>query len=342
MPSAAPPAGAPIVSGDTVVVPLKGGGITAHALADGAVRWSVTLAAEQSLAADDDRVYVASGEAIHALSAVKGTVAWRAATGAITAAPLAHAGWVIVAAGGELLAIRAVDGVVLWRKPLGAIEFRPALDGDLLVVSLIDGRLMALNLKDGTERWTTNLRSSPGEPYVIGERVYVGAQDKTFYAVIAASGRVEDHRPIGAPLRGRVAVDDERVYMAGLDNMLRVVRRSGGGLLWRASLAYRPAAGPVLVGNTVLVPGYAETPLPAFAIATGTAAGTLGFDGPLVTLPVFTTLPDKRLAAIGITGGLDNKWMISLRTPSLVRKIDAQPLTALPGEAVVLPPPPRG
>ena len=40
-----------------------------------------------------------------------------------------------------------------------------------------------------------------------------------------------------------------------------------------------------------------------------------------MALPVFTTLPDQRLAAIGITGGLDNKWIISLRTPSLVRSI---------------------
>ena len=36
-------------------------------LRDGAVRWSVKLAAEKPLAADAERVYVAAGEAIHAL-----------------------------------------------------------------------------------------------------------------------------------------------------------------------------------------------------------------------------------------------------------------------------------
>ena len=128
-------------------------------------------------------------------------VAWRTVAGRpITAPPLAHAGWVIVAAAGDLIAIRAADGVVLWRKPLGPIEFRPALDGDLLVASLVDGRLVALNLKDGSERWTANLRASPGEPFAIGGTVYVGTRDKIFYAIIAASGRIEDHAGIGGPL----------------------------------------------------------------------------------------------------------------------------------------------
>ena len=346
VPSAAPPSGAPIVAGDVLVVPLRAvppapEGIIAHSLRDGAVRWSVKVAAEKPLAADAERVYVADGEAIHAFSAADGSVAWRTVAGRpITAPPLAHAGWVIVAAAGDLIAIRAADGVVLWRKPLGPIEFRPALDGDLLVASLVDGRLVALNLKDGSERWTANLKASPGEPFAIGGTVYVGTRDKIFYAIIADSGRIEDHPRIGGPLRGRVAVDDQRVYMAGLDNMLRVVRRDGGALLWQKSVVYRPASGPVLIGNRVVVPGL-ETGLPAFAVDSGAAAGTLAFDGSLVALPVFTTLPDKQLAAIGITGGLDNKWIISLRTPSLVPRFETQPLTALPGEVVPIPQPPR-
>ena len=340
VPSAAPPSGAPVVSGTSLVVPLRTGVITAHSMTDGAVRWTVPLAAAKPLAADDKRVYVADGEMLHALSAADGKVAWRVVAGRpMTAPPLAHAGWVLLAAAGDLIAIRAEDGAVVWRMTLGPIEFPPSLDGDLLAVSLVDGRVIALDLEDGSERWTKNLYSSPGEPFVVGERVYVGTQDKTFYVLYASSGRVEDHRAIGSQVRGRVAVDDERVYMAGLDNMLRAVRRRGGALLWQKSLVYRPAAGPVLIGEMVLVPGYVETPLPVFAVATGAQAGALGFDGSLVALPVFTSLEDGRFAVIGITGGLENKWTISLRTPPLVHPIAAQPLTVLPGEQVPLPQP---
>jgi hypothetical protein len=112
-------------------------------------------------------------------------------------------------------------------------------------------------------------------------------------------------------------------------------------LLWQQSLVYRPAAGPVLIGEMVLVPGYVETPLPAFAQPNGAQAGALGFDGSLVALPVFTTVEDGRFAVIGITGGLENKWTISLRTPPLVHPITPQPLTVLPGEQVPRPQPPR-
>ena len=158
VPSAAPPAGAPVMAGTSVVVPLSTGAIAAHALRDGALLWSTELRAEQSLAADGDRVYVASGEAIHALGAVDGRVAWRAPAGArLTAPPLAHAGWVIAAAGGELIAIRASDGTVVWRKHVGPVEFRPSLDGDLLVVSIVDGQIAALDVRDGSPRWTRRL-----------------------------------------------------------------------------------------------------------------------------------------------------------------------------------------
>jgi outer membrane protein assembly factor BamB len=306
------------------------------------VLWSSTLTAEQSLAADADRVYVAAGEAIHALTAGAGDVSWRVPTGgAVTAAPLAQAGWVIAAAGGDLIAIRAADGVVIWRKHVGPIEFRPSLDGELLVVSLVEGQVLALDLRDGSTRWTTELHASPGEPLAIGGRVYVGTKSKWFYALLASSGRIEDQRPLGSEVRGRVAVDDQHVYVTALDNMVRAFKRRGGSVRWQKGLPYRPASGPVLVGNTVVVPGYVETPLPSFDAATGADGGTMKFDGALVALPVFTTLPDRRLAVVGVTGGLDNKWTVSLRTPSLVRAIAAQPLTALPGEAVPIPPLPR-
>ena len=257
--------------------------------------WSTELRAEQSLAADGERVYVASGEAIHALAAVNGRVAWRAPTGARpTAPPLAHAGWVIAAAGGELIAIRASDGTVMWRKPVGPVEFRPSLDGELLVVSIVDGQIAALDVRDGSPRWTTRLGATPGEPLVIGGRVYVGTKDRYFYSLRSSSGRIEDHRRVAAELLGRVAVTDQHVYFAALDNTVNAVLRRDGAIRWRKGVMYRPGAGPVVLGDVVIVPGYVEAPLPAFSAATGAAAGAVTFGGLLVALPLFAKLPDGR------------------------------------------------
>lgn len=340
VPSAAPPSGAPVLAGASVVMPLSTGVIAAHALRDGALLWSTEVRAEQSLAADDERVYVAAGEAIHALNAANGRVTWRAPLGATPTAPaLAHGGWVVAAAGGELIAIRASDGTVMWRKRVGPVEFRPSLDGELLVASIVDGQIAALDVSDGSPRWTVRLGASPTEPLAIGGRVYVGTKDRYLYVLHSSSGRVEDHRRIAAELLGRVAVTDQHVYFATLANTVNAVSRRGGSIRWHHGVLYRPGAGPVVLGDVVIVPGYVEAPLPAFSAATGAAAGTVSFGGLLVALPLFTKLPDGRDAAIGITGGLENKWMVTLRAPSFVPPIPVQPLTVLPGVAVPILPP---
>jgi outer membrane protein assembly factor BamB len=326
-----------------IVVPLSTGVISAHALRDGAVAWSAELRAEQSLGADDDHVYVASGEAIHALSAADGRVAWRVATGGRpTAPPLVHAGWVIAAAAGDLIAIRAKDGTIMWRRHVGPIEFRPSIDGDLLVASIVDGQIAALDIRDGSSRWTVKLGASPGEPVVIGGRVYVGTKDRYFYSLISSSGRIEHHKRVAAELLGRVAVTDDHIYYTALDNTVNALGLRGGAVRWHQGVLYRPGAGPAVMGDVVIVPGYADVPLPAFNAATGAAAGNLPFGGLLVALPLFVKLPDGRDAVVGAVGGLENKWTLTLRAPSLVPPIAVQPLTALPGVAVPIVPPPGG
>jgi outer membrane protein assembly factor BamB len=339
--TAAAPSGAPILSGRTLVVPLTSGVVTAYRMADGSSMWSTPLAADKPLAADEERVYVSAGGAIHALALPTGTGAWRVDTGGpLTAAPLAHGGWLIAAAAGELLAIRASDGHVVWRRKLGPIEFAPSLDGDLLVVSLVAGRVMALDIRDGSDRWQQELGAEPGEPFVIGGRVYFGTKDKLFYTLKASSGRVESHMPIGAEVRGRAVVDDRHVYFASMDNLVRAVRRGDGSLSWHQGLPYRPAAGPVLLASVVVVPGQIEVPLPAFMTSSGLSAGSLSFGAYLVALPLFTRLADGRAAMVGITGGLENKWTMTLKSASLVPRLPLAPITALPGEALPAPRPP--
>ena len=174
----------------------------------------------------------------------------------------------------------------------------------------------ALDVSDGSPRWTARLGASPTEPLAVGGRVYVGTKDRYLYVLHSSSGRVEDHRRIAAELLGRVAVTDQHVYFATLANTVNAVSRRGGSIRWHQGVLYRPGAGPVVLGDVVIVPG-----------------------GLLVALPLFTKLPDGRDAAIGITGGLENKWMVTLRAPSFVPPIPVQPLTVLPGVAVPILPP---
>jgi outer membrane protein assembly factor BamB len=320
-----------------IIMPLKTGAIAGHHLSDGRLVWMAEVAAEKPVATDAERVYVAAGEAIHALNATTGAVLWRVgAGGPVTAAPLAVSGWVIVAAAGELLAIRATDGHIIWRRPIGPVDFRPGLDGDLLVVPVAEGHVLGLDVQTGTDLWRRELASPPTEPLAIGGRVYVGTRDKRFYALYASSGRVESSRFVGAVLLGRAAADDDHVYFAALDNVLWAVDRGHGGVEWKKGLTYRPAAGPVLLGGYVAVPGPVES-IPAFIAKSGAPAGTIAFPARLVALPLFGESAGGSVFAIGITGNLENKWSLALFEPSPLPPPPLLPLTELPGEVAPLP-----
>jgi outer membrane protein assembly factor BamB len=315
------------------VLPLQGE-LAGHHLDDGRRLWNAEITAEQPLASDHERVYVAAGETLHALDAQTGAPAWKSASpGPFTAPPLAHAGWVIAASAGDLLAIRASDGTVVWRKHIGPVEFPPALDGDLMIVSVTDGRVVALDIRDGTVHWDVHLGSAPTDPFVIGGRIYVGSEAKTFFTLHASSGREESKRPIGALVRGRAVADNRHVYFAAMDNLLWAVDRRDGAIEWREGLKYRPAGGPVLLGGVVFVPGY-EAVLPAFNPINGSPAGDIGFPTRLSALPVLAAAADGVPYALSITGGLDNKWMLTMMGPSAAPELKLEPLTALPGERV--------
>ena len=347
MAALAPPIGAPIVSGSVIVIPLRTGVVAAYRFADGTLMWTREFSVEKPLAADAERVYIASGEAIHALNAASGEVAWRVpARGPVTAAPLAHAGWVIAAAAGELIAIRAADGNVIWRQQVGPVEFRPAIDGELLVAPLVDGHLLALDVRDGSTRWSVDFGASPGEPLAFAGRVYAGALDKYFHRHHASSGRREPPVHVGAMPRGAPAADDRHVYFAAMDNVLRAIDRGDGALEWKRGLTYRPAAGPVLLGKYVVVPGDVDA-LPVFDARTGAEAGKITFPALLAALPVFAAQPDGSFAVVAISGSHENKWAVSLLEPALVPPPAVQPLTftALPGAVATLPSlpdPPKG
>ena len=308
-----------------------------HLLSNGKHVWTTKQASAKPLASDADRVFATAAAELVALDSRTGSVQWQVGLGGPpTATPLAQSGWVIAAAAGDLLAIRATDGHVIWRRTVGPIEFRPAIDGDLLVVSIVDGDVLGLDLETGNERWHCDLGASPADPFVIGGRVYVGSSDKKFFSLKASSGEIDWRRFVGALVMGRAAADDRHVYFAALDNAVRAVDRGHGALKWRKGLPYRPAAGPVVLGGHVLVPGPVES-MPSFKARTGEPGGSIKFPASLAALPLLSQPEAGAAFVAAMTGGLENKWMLSLFDPSPLPELPVLPLTELPGEAVPLP-----
>ena len=307
------PTDSPAIGSDQIFVTLQSGVVAAHRLSDGGEVWHVELRADHPLALEGARVFVSAGDAVHALEAATGVVAWVAPTGTVAAPLLAQDGWLIVASStGSLTAYRASDGQKMWTRDLGAQHTRPSIEGDTLYVPLDDGRLHALDLQSGADRWTRHLPGAPSEVLAFSDRIYVGAA-KQFYCLDAGDGENEWYARIGALLRGRPAAEGTRIFVTSIDNMLRAYDRNSGALVWHQSVPFRPFA-PVVIDSAVVVPGNSADLL-AFDVTSGRAAGQIKLPEILVMRPAFGTSGGGPVMA-AFTGSLNSAWKLVLTAPA--------------------------
>jgi outer membrane protein assembly factor BamB len=183
------------------------GGVVALDRATGGVRWRSAFppAAEKRTATNaaggplvfDDLVIATRGDGvIHAFNRGDGAIEWVIAGVNVPGRtvddyrPLARSGRTLVA--GSLTGI--VDAYDLgtrerkWRysgELNGSIAFSIAADDRCVYVPYIGGRLVALNIADGTERWRTgNLKSGfVWPPASAGDRIYLAGSGAGFYAL---------------------------------------------------------------------------------------------------------------------------------------------------------------
>lgn len=330
----APSVGPPLISGDIVAVALQPSGIVAFRGLDGSPVWKTDLATDRPIVLDEERLYVVSGESVHALSISKGDELWQQNTGALSAPLLVQSGWVVAISPGSIAAYRAADGTVLWRRQIGTVEHRPAIDGDVLFVPLLEREMSALNLQTGEQLWSKPLEGEPGEPLAVGGKVYLGVRDKKFYTMNAATGDLESPIRVGAGPRGTPAVDDDHIYVVALDNIVRAYDRGDRALEWNKGVKYRPLGGPVLLSGTVMVPGPVSV-IPVYRRENGDQVSEIKFAAPLVGMSNVLFGPWNYPMFAVVTGDLQHPWTLSFLEPST----DPPPLplvelTELPGTTI--------
>ena len=323
VPIAAGPATSPILAGEHVVISHLPGVIAAHRVSNGERIWQKDLVPEQRLVADATMLFVASGEAIHALRLTDGAVAWRAPAGTLTAPLLVKSGWVIASTATRLMALRAADGTALWTIDAPAQREGAAISGETLFVPSSDGYIRARDLKSGNPIWQHRLGGQPGEPVVVGESLLVSGTDKALYKLSAATGEESWRFRVGASIRGPAASDGERVFVTALDNMIRALDLGNGALKWQVGLPFRPLTGPVVAGGTVFItsPG---TDIKMLRTLNGTQAGNISFPAKLAITPGMQE-SEYGVAIVAITGGLEESWNLLITRP-----VRALPATAPP------------
>lgn len=96
--------------------------------------------------------------------------------------------------GGRLVCITADGSKTLWTyedfKDRAMVYGSPAVSQDIVVVGARDQRVHAVNLKDGSKKWTFTTRGDvDSSPVIAGDRVYVASQDKKLYVLDLQSGK---------------------------------------------------------------------------------------------------------------------------------------------------------
>lgn len=225
---------APILVGGLVVVGTSAGEVIALDGRTGRPRWRfqadhgfTTGSFNGSAAAADGLIFVSDSSTTYALDAATGARRWAAATPTQGSRPLIVDGVVYVGTIGGAQGLAETTGSMVWRwtGPQGVTTTAgPVMDGVIYLSSRSDGRLYAIDVRDGSERWhLQTIAAAVGSAEVVGDTVYVGTNQAgasepvgQIYAIDRASGRTRWQ--FSGPHGGQLVpgpVRDGIVYVSG-------------------------------------------------------------------------------------------------------------------------------
>ena len=317
---------------------IEGDRIVCYDLLSGAQQWLVTARPQMQPVTGDGLLFLVEPDSLTALHIEDGSIAWQQPlTDPLAVRPVWDNGWLVLStSAGIVRAIRATDGQLIWSRDLGSPSHGlPALAADRVYVPTENGRVVALTVTDGAPIWERRLGGAPNEILALDERLYVGAKDNFFYCLMTKDGRVDWKWRTGGDVIGAPTSDENNVYFASLDNVLRALNLKSGGQKWLRALPFRPAWAATKVGGTIVVAGQAAS-LRAYTITNGQPAGEVAaaaevaaaphvVDGPATALPMLLIV--TRDIAKGAAGVL------------VTRRIepDSAKITALPNPPITLP-----
>ena len=292
------------VIGDHLYAAGMDGEIAAFDLKNGKQLWRTNTKLELTggTGANENLVVVGSADGlVLALSAADGSERWRAdVRGEILSAPaVAEKEVVVRTVDGKLRALAAVDGAEMWttEQQIPRLTLRgaatPVVARDLAISGFDNGRVIAVNVADGSTVWDSPVSPAHGRTEldrlndidaavkVLGDDVFVVGYQGRAAMLALDSGQVWWTREVSS-YRG-VDVDDEQMYVSTSTGELVALKRRSGVEVWRNdSLKFRSLSAPAVVGEYVAVAdldGYVHF----FDRATGTIAGRSKAAGDRVT-----------------------------------------------------------
>lgn len=120
---------------------------------------------------------------------------------------------------GSVYSLDAATGKVLWRRSVGFNTYsQPVQVGsDVLLVNGLRNELMLVRSATGELVWRTPLGEPFGDPFVLGERVYVAAQSGRITAIDLTDGAASNYAAMPQPLSCPPGGDEKasKIYAVG-------------------------------------------------------------------------------------------------------------------------------
>jgi outer membrane protein assembly factor BamB len=250
--------------------------------ADGKVIWrqNVTSPVHTPPTVADGRIFaVTVDNELNALAAADGKRLWShngipETAGLLGGASPAVAGEIVIApyTSGELFALRVENGRALWTDNLASvrnvnavaglanIRGRPVVDHGRVFAVSHSGRMASIDLRRGDRVWEQQIASSHS-PWVVGDYVFVLANDNELVCLTHKEGKVrwvrplprfEDEKAKSDPIlwAGPVLGGNRLIAMSSLGEAMSVSPATGE-LLGREPMSGRSYLGPVIANNTL-------------------------------------------------------------------------------------------
>lgn len=333
--------------GDRLFAAGRDGDVAAFDIKTGKQLWRVDTKLELAggTGAGGDAVVVGSADGqVVVLSAENGAEKWRSdVKGEVLSAPAIADNEVIVrTVDGKLRALALADGKETWttEQQIPRLTLRgtaaPVVARDMALSGFDNGRVMAVNLNDGTTVWDSSVSPAHGRTElerlndidaavkVSGDEVFVAGFQGRAAMLSLDSGQIWWTQELSS-YRG-VDVDDDQMYVATAQGDLVALKKRNGVEVWRNdTLKHRSLSAPAAAGEYVVVAdleGYVHW----FDRATGSLVARAKTSGGRVT--------NAPLAANGNVYVITDKGDISALhgTPVAARAAKSDPAPA--GEGV--------
>lgn len=258
-------------------IATNSGKVYSFGIKSGVTEWSVktglTISAGPSLGPS---MLVVAGQdgTVLAMNPADGTTLWKVSVnGEILASPAIGVGCVVVrTTDGRILSLSSGDGRVLWKTNYdeprltlrGAAD--PVIVDRVLIDGLDNGKLVALNLDDGTQLWQATVANATGSDElarltdvdgdlaVDGDRIYAVGYHGQTVSVSRVNGQIDWARDLTSYTG--VSTDGGRAYVTDLHSAVWALDKATGVPVWtQPEMRAHDLTKPVSFNDDALVLG---------------------------------------------------------------------------------------